>query len=74
MHRRTLSVADDGPAMELVFQETGSSPVVIYGTAFGDIVGWDIRMPDGKDAFRLSNGLSDGKKNTLLIICFKRAK
>ena len=36
---------ETGPAMELAFQETDSGgPVLVYGTSYGDIVGWDLRI------------------------------
>ena len=42
--RRQLDVDESGPAMELAFQETDSGgPVLVYGTSYGDIVGWDLR-------------------------------
>ena len=42
--RRQLEVDESGPAMELSFQETDSGgPVLVYGTSYGDIVGWDLR-------------------------------
>ena len=52
--RRQLDVDETGPAMELVFQETDcGGPVLVYGTSYGDIVGWDLRMnPNQGDAFR----------------------
>jgi hypothetical protein len=46
--------------MELLFQETDSgSPVLVYGTSYGDIVGWDLRMKG--DAFKLENDIKQGK-------------
>ena len=46
--RRQLDADETGPAMELVFQETDSGgPVLVYGTSYGDIVGWDLRIRVG---------------------------
>ena len=57
--RRQLDADETGPAMELVFQETDSGgPVLVYGTSYGDIVGWDLRMKG--DAFRLDNDIKEG--------------
>ena len=43
--RRQLDVEETGPAVELAFQETDSGgPVLVYGTSYGDIVGWDLRI------------------------------
>ncbi len=56
---RQLDVDDTGTTMELLFQETDSgSPVLVYGTAYGDIVGWDLRMKG--DAFKLENDIKQG--------------
>ncbi len=72
LHRQQLDVDDQGPAMELCFQETGAaSPVLAFGTSYGDVVGWDLRAGrpgrgggggTGGEAYRLRNGPRDGKK------------
>ena len=59
MTSRRLDVGDVGPGMELCFQETGCSPFIVYGTAFGGVVGWDLRMKE--IAFHLENDIKDGK-------------
>ena len=49
--QRQVDADDEGPAISLHFAETGrSSPLLIYSTPFGAIVGWDLRSP--KDAWR----------------------
>ena len=64
--RRQLDVEETGPAMELAFQETDSGgPVLVYGTSYGDIVGWDLRMRE--DAFRLQNDIKEGIQTALAL-------
>ena len=61
---------EDGPAIDLQFSDTGnSSPLLIYATSFGNIVGWDLRQPFNQlklknnekitPAFKLENDLRD---------------
>ena len=50
---------DEGPPVDFCFRETGSSPLIVYATAFGGIVGLDLRS--NSLAFRLENDLLEGK-------------
>ena len=36
---RKVSLEHEGPPVEFCFRETGSSPLIVYGTAYGGIVG-----------------------------------
>lgn len=64
-YHRKVSVDDEGPPVEFCFRETGSSPLLVYGTAFGSIVGWDLRCSG--TVFRLENDLLDGLQTTLAM-------
>ena len=57
---RRLDTEDVGPPQQLCFKEMGCSPVIIYGTAYGEIVGWDLRMKEL--AFNLKNDIREGTK------------
>ncbi len=79
LHKFDLDLDDQGPAMELVFQETGAaSPVLTVGTTYGDVVGWDLRMPTSKakspttiaaakSAYHLRNGPREGIQTALAV-------
>ena len=69
---------EDGPAIDLQFSDTGnSSPLLIYATSFGNIVGWDFRQPFNQlkvknnekitPAFKLENDLRDGILTSMAI-------
>ena len=58
---RRLNLSEVGPTMELCFQETGHSPFIVYGTSFGIVAGWDLRMKEL--AFTLENAIKDGNNN-----------
>ena len=69
---------EEGPAVDLQFSDTGNStPLLIYATSFGNIVGWDLRQPFNqlklKDnekitpAFKLENDLRDGILTSMAI-------
>ena len=71
IHQQQLDLEEDGPAIELHFDDTGStSPMLVYATGFGNIIGWDLRQPLPKKrsneyngtspAFKLENDLRDG--------------
>ena len=36
---KNIDVEEEGPPVEFCFRETGSSPLIVYATAFGGIVG-----------------------------------
>ncbi len=58
LHKRLVGRDNEGIVMETLFQETGSTPVLVYGTDFGDIVAWDLRIQN--EAYRLKNGPRNG--------------
>ena len=69
---------DDGPAVDLQFNDTGNtSPLLIYATSYGNIIGWDLRQPTNqkkfknydkiKPAFKLENDLRDGILTSMAI-------
>ena len=71
IHQQQLDLEEDGPAIELHFDDTGSTcPMLVYATGFGNIIGWDLRQPLPKKrgneyngtspAFKLENDLRDG--------------
>ncbi len=69
LDRLQLDLDDQGPALEPTFLQTGlSAPVLAFGTAYGDIVGWDFRVPTSrqssgggaKGSFRFRNGPRNG--------------
>ena len=78
MYDKHISIDEEGPAVDLQFSDTGnSSPLLIYATSFGNIVGWDLRQPFNqlklKDnekitpAFKLENDLRDGIVTSMAI-------
>ena len=62
---RKISVDDEGPPIEFCFRETGSSPVIVYATSFGGIVGLDLRS--NTPAFRLENDLLEGLQTSMAM-------
>ena len=40
---KTISIDDEGPPVDFCFRETGSYPLIVYATAFGNIIGLDLR-------------------------------
>jgi phosphoinositide-3-kinase regulatory subunit 4 len=58
-------VDDEGPPIDFCFRETGVSPLVVYATAFGGIVGLDLRT--NSPAFRLDNDLLEGLQTTMAM-------
>ena len=78
IYQHRLDLNEEGPAVDLQFSDTGnSSPLLIYATSFGNIVGWDLRQPFNqlklKDnekitpAFKLENDLRDGIVTSMAI-------
>lgn len=55
---KSLDTDNEGPAIKLHFQETGTSPILAYATAFGGINGVDLRMPG--PAFHMENEIQNG--------------
>ena len=47
---RQVALQEEGAPVELAFQQLSSSPLLLYSTAFGALVGWDPRQPG--EAFR----------------------
>ena len=76
-HNLQLDLEDEGPAIELHFSETGtSSPLLVYATSFGSIVGWDLREAVPRSAkekggkspsFKLKSDLSSGVQTAMAI-------
>ena len=51
--------------MDFCFRETGSNPLIVYATAFGSIVGLDLRC--NTPAFRLENDLHEGLQTSIAM-------
>ena len=47
---RQVAIEEEGGPVELQFSQLSSSPILFYSTAFGSLVGWDMRKPG--DALR----------------------
>ena len=47
---RQVAMEEEGGPVELQFSQLSSSPILFYSTAFGSLVGWDMRKPG--DALR----------------------
>ena len=73
-----MDLEEDGPAIDLHFKDTGNgSPMLVYATGYGSIVGWDLRQPlpnskskrsiKGAPAFKLENDLRDGILTSMAI-------
>lgn len=62
---RKVVVDDEGPPVEFCFRETGSSPLIVYATSFGGIVGLDLRT--NSNAFRLDNDLLEGLQTSMAM-------
>ena len=58
---RQVAVEEEGGPVELQFSQLSSSPLLLYSTAFGSLVGWDMRKPG--DALRFCFDL-------LWVLCF----
>ena len=78
IYQHQLNTEDEGPAIDLHFNDNGSdSPMLVYATGFGSIVGWDLRQPGPRSklkgggakapAFKLQNDLRDGIQTTMAI-------
>ena len=78
IHQHQLNIEDEGPAIDLHFNDNGSeSPMLVYATGFGSIVGWDLRQSAPRSrlkgggakapAFKLQNDLRDGIQTTMAI-------
>ena len=78
IHQLHLDIDEEGPAIDLHFSDTGNtSPMLVYGTAFGSIIGWDLRQgapksrlqgcSAGTPAFKLENNLRDGVQTAMAI-------
>lgn len=60
-----MDVDDEGPPVDFCFRETGSSPLIVYATAYGGIVGIDSRSKN--EAFRLENDLLEGLQTSMAM-------
>ena len=49
---RQVALEEEGGPVELQFSQLSSSPLLLYSTAFGSLVGWDMRKPG--EALRFS--------------------
>ena len=78
IYQHRLDLDEDGPAIDLQFNDTGNtSPLLVYATSFGNIVGWDLRQPISQQklkkchnfspAFKLENDLRDGVLTSMAI-------
>ena len=56
---------EEGPPVDFCFRETGSNPLIVYATAFGAIVGLDLRC--NTPAFRLENDLHEGLQTSIAM-------
>ena len=85
IYQQQLNLEEDGPAIDLHFNDTGNgSPMLVYATGYGSIVGWDLRQAlpksnskgsiKGTRAFKLENDLRDGILTSMAIypdkVCF----
>jgi len=62
---RNIDLEDEGTPVELVFCDLNTSPLLFYCTAFGSIVGWDIRKPG--TAIRFSQELKQGLTTAMCV-------
>ena len=62
---KKINVDDEGPPVEFCFRETGSSPLIVYATAFGNIIGVDLRAKN--EAFKLENDLLEGLQTSMAM-------
>ena len=57
-HKRQLNTENDGFVVDCQFLESVSADLLMYGTLYGTVYGWDTRSPDV--AFRFQNSLKSG--------------
>ena len=62
---KSINVDEEGPPVDFCFRETGSNPLIVYATAFGAIVGLDLRC--NTPAFRLENDLHEGLQTSIAM-------
>lgn len=58
---------NDGPAIDMQTLDQGSQSVVVYATLYGSIIGWDLRMSNSVNAWRLQSPLKHGLITTFCI-------
>ena len=62
---KNINVDEEGPPVDFCFRETGSNPLIVYATAYGAIVGLDLRC--NTPAFRLENDLHEGLQTSIAM-------
>lgn len=59
MHVKQLDLQESGCAVDISYLDSGSQMVLVYATAHGSLVGWDLRSP--KLAWKVNNDIKQGK-------------
>jgi len=62
---RNIDLDEEGSPIELVFCDLNTSPLLFYSTAFGSIVGWDLRKPG--NAVKFSQELKQGLTTAMCV-------
>jgi len=62
---RNINLEEEGSPVELVFCDLNTSPLLFYCTAFGSLVGWDLRKPG--TAVKFSQELKAGLSTAMCV-------
>jgi len=62
---RQVALEEEGAPVDLAFSQLSASPLLLYATSFGALVGWDLRKPG--DALRFEGDLRQGLTTAMCL-------